>query len=116
MTLTFNKLTDVSITRAERWHKTFHNGQWTGADWSNAMQGEAGEAGNIVKKLRRIECGLSGRDGEEAYALHEKLALELADTVMYTILLAAYYRIDIEQAIITKFNLVSEEMGFPDRL
>jgi hypothetical protein len=28
------------------------------ADWSNAMCGEAGEAANVVKKIRWIETGL----------------------------------------------------------
>lgn len=45
---------EINRRRCERWHPGFPHdpGGWSGADWSNAMCGEAGEAANVVKKLR----------------------------------------------------------------
>ena len=51
-----------------------------------------------------------------AAELIEKLAAECADTFLYLTLLASRYDIDLERAVIQKFNQKSEEMGFPERL
>lgn len=116
--LTFDDVTKINRQRCEKWHPGFPDDEWTGADWSNAMQGEAGEAGNVVKKLRRLETGLTSKrhgmptEGE----LRAKLADEIADTFLYLDLLASYYEIDMPRAIVAKFNRVSEEEGFPERL
>lgn len=81
------------------------------------MQGESGEAGNVVKKLRRVETDHIGRPGEQDTAvLLAKLGAELADTIIYADLLATYYGIDLASAIVKKFNQTSEEYGFPERL
>jgi NTP pyrophosphatase (non-canonical NTP hydrolase) len=106
-----------NIARALRWHE--EDSLWTGADWSNAMGGEAGEAMNVVKKIRRHETGIEGRIASgipSREELIEMLAAELADTVLYADLLAAYYGIDLGRAVIDKFNLVSAKQGFPERL
>lgn len=123
MTLTFKEVSDANESRCNRWHDGFPARgpeHWTGADWSNAMQGEAGEAGNVVKKLRRIETGgLWGnrKSGDTTEAeLLDKLASEIADTFLYLDLLATYYGIDIPAAVVSKFNRISEEAGFPERL
>ena len=119
--LTFREVSTVNRARAKRWHGSFPDpaDPWTGADWSNAMQGEAGEAGNVVKKLRRLELGFWGNrkieDGRED-ALLAKLAGELADTFIYLDLLSSYYGIDLAAAIARKFNEISDEAGFPERL
>lgn len=55
--MTFEKFSQVNLERCKAWHPGFPNDAWTGADWSNAMCGEAGEAANVVKKLRRQETG-----------------------------------------------------------
>ena len=133
--LTFAELAKTNGARVKRWHgvrwrvderdPTFaHLGaieldHWTGADWSNAMQGEAGEAGNVVKKLRRIEGGLPGNrkpGDDDRELLISKLGAELADTIIYADLLASYYGLDLGAAIVTKFNAISEELGLPERL
>lgn len=133
--LTFAELRKVSDERVVRWHgarwryadrdyTAAHMGMievdhWTAADWSNAMNGEAGEAANVVKKLRRIEGGLPGNrkpGDDDRDLLLEKLGAELADTLIYADLLASYYGIDLGAAIVSKFNRVSEELGLPDRL
>lgn len=119
MALSFDDLRDANVARASRWHPGFPgDASWTGADWSNAMCGEAGEAANVVKKLRRHECGLagSGLTVQPSGELVAHLAMELADTVTYVDLLAAKYGIDLGDAIIAKFNIVSERQNFPERL
>lgn len=107
----------VSRARAKRWHPGFpDDDNWTGADWSNAMAGEAGEACNVVKKLRRIETGAVGKLDPPEEELVQALADEIADVFLYLDLLAAKYSIDIEAALRSKFNRVSELQGFPERL
>jgi len=105
----------MNFTRRNRWHNQ-ETEPWTGADWSNAMCGEAGEAANVVKKLRRHETKTSpqGDPGEDDLRL--ALADELADVVTYCDLLAAFYGIDLGEAVASKFNYVSRQQGFPERL
>jgi NTP pyrophosphatase (non-canonical NTP hydrolase) len=118
--LSFGQLRHGNVTRCRRWHPGFLTGEddeWTGADWSNAMCGEAGEAANVVKKIRRVETGTDpGPDDPPYPRLMEMLADELADVVTYCDLLAAFYDIDLGAAVVDKFNRVSERQGFPDRL
>jgi NTP pyrophosphatase (non-canonical NTP hydrolase) len=115
--MTFDYVSEINRDRCEEWHKDMH--PWTGADWSNAMCGEAGEAANVVKKLRRLETRMMGIDREEEknpQILIDKLGNEIADTYLYLDLLAAHYDIDMAQVIQRKFNEVSERRGFPHRL
>lgn len=115
--LTFDLLLSVSLARRDRWH-TPDTEPWTGADWSNAMCGEAGEAANVVKKLRRIETSVKDareRDGDREHLI-KQLGFELADTIAYAALVAVHYGIDLPDAVAEKFNLISEREGFPDRL
>lgn len=114
--LTFGELGAVNRTRCQRWHPGFPDDAWTGADWSNAMQGEAGEAGNVVKKLRRAELDTKGALDPDVSTLLQKLGDEIADTVIYADLLAQYYGLDLAACIRRKFNAVSEREGFPERL
>ena len=118
--MTFAEVTEANAQRCARWHGGFplNEDGWTGADWSNAMQGEAGEAGNVVKKLRRLECSLVGNRGadREPAVLLAQLGEELADTFIYLDLLATYYGVDLQAAIVAKFNAVSEREGFPERI
>ena len=117
--LTFDHVSEVNQSRCERWHPGFpapDASGWTGADWSNAMCGEAGEAANVVKKLRRAEVGMRGvLDGEPSDLLAQ-LADEIADVYLHLDLLATYYGVDIPSAVVSKFNRVSELQGFPERL
>jgi hypothetical protein len=99
-------LRDANVSRAKRHLGYPEDAQWTVADWSNAMCGEAGEAANIVKKIRRHDCGLQGTGDPSKEQLIGMLAEELADI----------YDIDLGRAIIRKFNAVSRRQGFPERL
>lgn len=118
--ISFDELREANESRVRLWHPDFNApptaGAWSGADWSNAMCGEAGEAANIVKKIRRYECGLKGMGDPSFLELIEMLGEELADTVTYADLLAAYYGLDLGIHVAAKFNKVSEKQGFPQRL
>lgn len=113
---TFNTVREQNSSRAKRWHQADVAGSWSGADWSNAMCGEAGETANVVKKLRRIECSMPGNRDASRPELLSKLADEIADTFLYLDLLAEHYGIDIDTAVVKKFNEVSEREHFPERL
>lgn len=110
----------LNRVRADRWHGGDMCG-WSGLEWAGALCGEAGEAANVAKKLRRIETGAEGneyseRPGKDRAALITALAGECADTFLYLCLLASRYDIDLEYAVCSKFNSKSVEMGFPERL
>ncbi len=133
--LTIARISEVNRRRCARWHDP-DTDAWTGADWSNAMVGEAGEvleviealthavalgaaagkAANTVKKLRRHETGTAGPLEPDRVTLHGALGHEIADTILYALLLADHYAIDVEEAIVEKFNLVSARQNFPERL
>lgn len=123
--MTFSYVSHINATRCDRWHKGFPNevNGWTGADWSNAMVGEAGEAANVVKKLRRMDFELPGnrirhhgnRVLERGHLLN-KLGEEIADTFIYLDLLATFYGINLAAEVVAKFNKVSVREGFPERL
>lgn len=113
--VSFNKLKKENKSRMERWHGET---EWSLADWSNAMCGEAGEAANIVKKIRRHQTSLNSNsyNTPPLEELFPALGKELADIVIYCDLLATQANINLEQAIIDKFNEVSEKQDFPERL
>ena len=112
----FGKVSEVNKERALMWHPGGLE-EWSAADWSNAMVGEAGEVANAVKKYRRIETSLQQNEGpknfDEAVAA---IAQEIGDTYLYLDLLAQYFGIDIVDAIVNTFNRVSVREGFPQRL
>lgn len=113
--LTFRRVIEVNARRCVRWHDPTTDA-WTGADWSNAMCGEAGEAANVVKKLRRHETRTSPQGDPDEATLRAALGHEIADTILYALLLADHYDIDVPAAIVEKFNIVSERQDFPERL
>lgn len=119
MALTIEHVQRVNALRADRWHGgDLRN--WSGLEWAGAMCGEAGEAANVAKKLRRVEMQYDGNAWSER-PLHvdelvSKLAGECADTFLYLAILCARYHISLADAVAEKFNRKSEEMGFPERL
>jgi NTP pyrophosphatase (non-canonical NTP hydrolase) len=115
--LTFVEVSDINRQRAGRWHQGFPDGPWNSADWGCALAGEAGEACNVIKKLRRLETGSDqGIDDGTKEELIEDLADEIADTFLYLDLLASYHDISLPGAICSKFNRISVRQGFPERL
>lgn len=120
--LTFRRLSETNGRRLTRWHPPTST-PWSLADWANAMQGEAGEAGNWIKKLRRYETYvLNDPTGRTQQMLAAAAGLEIADTVIYADLLAQELQrrypdaLPLDELIVTKFNATSVREGFPERL
>jgi phosphoribosyl-ATP pyrophosphohydrolase len=86
------------------------------------MTGEAGEAANAAKKLKRLDGGLKSiNEAERHYANQQAasaaVAKEVADTIIYGLLLMARVGItDPESVIREVFNKKSEEYGFVERV
>lgn len=87
---------------------------WSLAERSNELQGEAGELGNVFKKLRRI-----GRHAPMPPELIAHAMEELADCYICLSLIeaeAGWTVDDVEQAIRRKFNKTSRAKGSIVRL
>lgn len=109
--LSFERLHKVNNARNMEHFEKADKG-WNLADWSNAMQGEAGEAGNIVKNMRRHEVSVDHPNIKPSDGLKEKLAFELSDTVLYADILAAHAGIgQLGPWIRQKFNKISVAIG-----
>lgn len=109
--LSFSDIRTKNVLRSERdWGHSLTS--WSIAEWGNALAGEVGEACNVMKKILRL-------DGKIRIELAEKtreeyvfdLAEELADVFLYLDLTAAAAGINLEQAIVNKFNKKSKEIG-----
>jgi NTP pyrophosphatase (non-canonical NTP hydrolase) len=126
--LTFKQVAHISLARCNRWHPGGVK-SWSLSDWYAALAGEVGElleaayavaarcgkVGDLVKKLNRVRDQMTGNKVEPA-ALREAMASEVADVYLYLDLFCIAAGIDIEVAVRTKFNEVSERVGFPERL
>lgn len=106
--LNFEKLRKANVSRCE---EVFHPvNDWSPTDWATAMAGECGEACNEVKKLRRLDGADSAIDTpSERASLRYLIGLELADLIIYADLLAARLNINLNDAVIIKFNEVSQK-------
>jgi NTP pyrophosphatase (non-canonical NTP hydrolase) len=113
-----NELFAVNIARANHWHPQGLD-EWSALEWAGAMTGEAGEAANAAKKIKRLEGGLRNitqRD-QDYQAASEHVAKEVADTIIYGLLLMARVGItDPESVIREVFNRKSVEYGFVERI
>lgn len=81
---------------------------WDLPRWGNALAGEVGEACNIIKKIDRGDVPLE-------YA-REALAKEIADAFAYLDLMAECAGISLADAVVSKFNEISERHKLPHRL
>lgn len=77
----------------------------------NELAGEVGEACNVIKKLDRERLGIRG-----SRATVEQLADELADVVICVDLIALDTGINLDKAVIGKFNATSEKVGLATRM
>lgn len=73
--------------------------------WATALAGETGELCNLIKKMRR---------GDRI--LLTEVEKEAADVVIYLDLLCAHLNIDLQAAIVQKFNEVSDRVKSPIKL
>lgn len=81
---------------------------WALSQWSNAVGGEFGEAANLIKKIERGDCTLDEK--------REELGDELCDIITYVDLLAHRAGINLADAMLRKWNAVSERVGSGVRL
>ena len=94
--LTFKKLSKVN---AKRCKEVFHPiNDRSPTDWACALAGETGEYCNFVKKMRR---------GDNPNI--KKIAKELADIIIYADLNSTRLGIDLDEAVINKFNEISDK-------
>lgn len=87
-------------------------GSWSLSDWFTATMGELGEAANIAKKLNRVRDGIPGNGDLSESDLRQMLADEIADTYIYLDLLAQAAGIDLQRAVVSKFNRTSKKIGY----
>ncbi len=114
------RLKDFSVFNRRRCEspKGFNHkmSSWSLSDWFTATMGELGEAANIAKKLNRVRDGIPGNGDITPDELRQALADELADTFIYLDLTAQSEGIDLEAAVIEKFNKTSAKIGYENTL
>jgi NTP pyrophosphatase (non-canonical NTP hydrolase) len=104
----FESLREANARRQREWDA---DNQISLSYRGNELAGEVGEACNVIKKLDRERMGIKGsRDTVE------HLAEELADVVICTDLIAMSEGIDLQDAVIRKFNATSEKVGLKTRM
>jgi len=114
--LSLKKFSAASWDRSEDFQP---DANWDTADWFTALMGELGEAANFAKKIKRLEDSgghLPIENVNEYNRLHDELEKELADTFCYLDLLATSLDINLEKAVISKWNEISERKGYPVKL
>ena len=116
--MNISKFQEINEKRAIRWHKEGET-QWSLLEWCGAMAGEMGEACNIAKKLRRLDLQLpnkeKGIDNNKKIELENHLATEIADTIIYGLIILSKLKIDSSLIIAQVFDKKSIEYGFPER-
>lgn len=113
MNLSFYTLQRANAQRLTKWHT---GRDWSLAEWTNALCGEAGEAANEAKKILRVDTGMVGNFDVSREELLEKLSNEIADVVIYCSLIAHVLDIDLGDQVTQVFNKKSEQLGFVERL
>ena len=93
---------------------------WSTLERCGEMTGEAGEAANVAKKMKRgwkMENGIKVPHSEkDRQKFLRDLADELADVIITADLTAAQEGIDLGAAVIRKFNEKSENWGCEQKL
>jgi len=110
--LTFEDFRAANVARCLKWHPEGIE-SWSPSDWLTAVTGELGELASLLKMRNRERDGITGNKFSPT---DKQIADELADVFTYLDLLAAAMGIDLGEAAVSKFNEVSERVGFPDRL
>jgi NTP pyrophosphatase (non-canonical NTP hydrolase) len=89
-------------------HTKSDGSDWSPAQWLQTVVGELGEYANIRKKFER---------GDICEQEFKKLAAEeLADVITYLDILAGQIGIELDAAVIMKFNAVSIRVGSAVRI
>ena len=76
------------------------------------IAGEAGELANVIKKLWRADTRIAQPEGYAAIAGDEliKVADEIADVVMLTLVLANHLGIDVEAEVERKLGVIDARL------
>lgn len=112
MSMTFRQFSQENRHRSDVCYSDA-DADWTITDWTNAMCGEAGEAANVAKKLKRLKKSNLPAHREK---LRSWLGEEIADTVIYAFLTADAAGLDLEAEIVRKWDRTSQEIGYEGRL
>lgn len=110
--LTFAQLAEANARRCEDYFHPIKS--WNSLEWAGAMCGEAGEAANIAKKIKRIDTSalaIQVRDQDRRRQLLQDLGREVADTVIYADLLLQSEGMTLESFVVEAFNRKSEQIG-----
>lgn len=109
---------DINAERGHRWLGG-NLSNWSLLEWTGAMCGEAGEAANFAKKIKRLDSDLpnlkAGISETNRMALKHKCAREVADTIIYGLLILTELGFNAEEVIAEVFDTKSIEYGFPER-
>jgi NTP pyrophosphatase (non-canonical NTP hydrolase) len=109
---TLKELREANIARQK---------EWRGAEKVDLafrgleMAGEAGELANKLKKLVRLQRGITGTQ-EEREALLDDIADEMGDVLVCLDLIAEDLGIDLGLATRIKFNKTSAKQGLNTRM
>jgi NTP pyrophosphatase (non-canonical NTP hydrolase) len=114
--LTFNALRGANTARLPQFrnkhgalaHSKPDGSDWSPAQWLQAVVGELGEYANLRKKHERGDI--------DAATFVAEAAKEFADIVTYLDILAMQFDIDLGNAVLEKFNEVSQRVGSTVRL
>lgn len=110
--ITFSKFRAANVARCIKWHPDGID-SWSPSDWMTALTGELGELASLLKMRNRERDCLPGNKFSPT---NKMIADELADVLTYLDLLAAVLGVDLGAAAVSKFNEVSERVGFSDRI
>ena len=88
---------------------------WSLSDWMNALVGELCEASDVVERLNYHQNSTSDNTAPEE-TIRQELADKLGDIYTHLDLLAQRADIDLQQAVISRWDLISERIGYPGRL
>lgn len=112
-----NQFQQINAERAGRWHTDLSD--WSLLEWAGAMAGEAGEGCNVAKKIRRLDLNLPNKEAGiskgDVFVLKHKLACEVADTIIYGLIILSIMDYDASKIIKSVFDQKSIEYGFPER-
>jgi hypothetical protein len=99
----------------ERAHPKDDGSDWSLLEWCGAACGELGELSNICKKVKRGDLKLGDfiEDKGRTMTVRAWIAREIADVVCYADIIAIQIGADLGNAVIEKFNEISDAQKLP---
>jgi len=109
----FKDFTRMNVARCEAVNGFRHPlRSWSVELWLTALVGEVGEVAGVIKDIRRLSSGINHGKDLNAVDLRNDLADELADVYTYLDLLVVACGLDMESILLSKFQKVSERIGY----